>query len=48
MEGCLDLKPEGKKLKVMKKVKEVREKYEKDGKIEYIDLGLLELPEDMP
>lgn len=48
LEGCLDLKPEGKKQKVMKKVKELREKYEKDGKIEYLDHGLLELPEDMP
>jgi len=45
LEGILELKPEGKKRRVMKKVKEVREKFEKEGRIEYLDLGLLE-PEE--
>ena len=37
IESTLDLKPEGKKTKVMKKIKEVRAKFEKDGIITYID-----------
>ena len=44
IESTLDLKPEGKKLRIMKKIKELREKYEKEGKITYIDQGLLEEP----
>lgn len=42
LETVLDIKPEGKKHKVMKKIKELREKYEKEGKIQYLDMGLLE------
>ena len=42
IESTLDLKPQGKKMKVMAKIKELREKFEKDGTIEYLDLGLLE------
>lgn len=37
-----DLKPEGKKMKAIKEIKDIREKYKKEGTIEYIDLGLLE------
>ena len=29
-------------MKVMAKIKELREKFEKDGSIEYLDQGLLE------
>ena len=43
-----EVKPEGKKIKVNKKVKEIREKYEKEGSIEYLDMGLLEMPDDVP
>lgn len=42
LEGILDIKPEGKKHKMMKKIKELREKFEKEGTILYIDPGLLE------
>ena len=42
IESTLDLKPQGKKMKVMAKIKELREKFEKDGSIEYLDQGLLE------
>jgi hypothetical protein len=42
IESTLDLKPAGKKLRIMKKIKELREKFEKDGYIEYLDQGLLE------
>jgi len=38
----LDIKAEGKKHKVEKKITELREKLEKEGSISYIDLGLLE------
>lgn len=49
LEGFLELKPEGKKIKITKKINEIREKYEKEGKIEYIDMGLLEeCPDDLP
>ena len=44
LEGCLDLKPEGKKHKLMKTIKELREKFEKESKISYVDAGLLEEP----
>ena len=33
-------------MKLTKKVKEMRDKYEKEGFIEYLDHGLLEMPED--
>jgi len=42
IESTLDIKPEGKKHKMMKKIKEIREKFEKEGSICYIDPGLLE------
>lgn len=42
IESTLDLKPQGKKMKIMAKIKELREKFEKEGSIEYIDQGLLE------
>lgn len=42
------LKPEGKKFKIKKKLKEIRDKYEKDGFIEYTDQGLLEMPSEVP
>jgi hypothetical protein len=42
LEGILELTPEGKKMRIMKKLKELRDKYEKDGKVEYLDLGLLQ------
>lgn len=42
LESTLDIKPEGRKHKVMKKIKELREKFEKEGAICYIDPGLLE------
>ncbi len=42
------LKPEGKKFKIKKKLKEIRDKYEKDGFINYTDQGLLEMPTDVP
>lgn len=42
LEGFLEITPEGKKMRVMKKINELRDKYEKDGKVEYLDLGLLE------
>jgi hypothetical protein len=46
LEGFLELKPEGKKMRVMKRITEMHEKYKKDGCIEYLDMGLLEdLPE---
>jgi hypothetical protein len=49
LEGFLELKPEGKKMKVMKKLNELKTKFEKEGHIEYLDMGLLEdLPEDVP
>lgn len=48
IESALELKPEGKKLRIMKKIKEVREKFEKDGKISYIDAGLFENVESPP
>jgi hypothetical protein len=41
-----EIKPEGRKMKLTKKVKEMRDKYEKEGFIEYLDHGLLEMPED--
>ena len=41
-----EIKPEGRKMKLLKKVKDMRDKYEKDGFIEYLDYGLLEMPED--
>lgn len=41
-----EIKPEGRKMKLSKKVKEMRDKYEKEGFIEYLDHGLLEMPED--
>jgi hypothetical protein len=41
-----ELKPEGRKMKLTKKIKEMREKYEKDGFIEYLDHGLLEVSPD--
>jgi hypothetical protein len=37
-----EIKPEGRKMKLTKKVKEVKEKYDKEGFIEYVDLGLLD------
>jgi len=37
IESTLDLKPQGKKMKIMKKIKELREKYEKEGFVEYVD-----------
>ena len=37
LERVMDVKPEGKKIKVMKKVKELREKFEKEGFIHYVD-----------
>ena len=42
IESTLDLKPHGKKLRIMAKIKELREKFEKEGSIEYVDQGLLE------
>jgi len=42
IETVLDIKPEGKKLKLMNKIKELREKLEKEGSISYIDTGFLE------
>jgi hypothetical protein len=48
IEGFLELKPEGKKLKVMKKVKEIKDKFSKDGFIHYMDNGLLEEPGEEP
>ncbi len=42
IEACLELKPEGKKVRIMKKIKEVKEKFDKEGKIEYLDQGLLD------
>jgi hypothetical protein len=42
LESTLDIKPEGKKHKIMKKIKELREKFEKEGSISYIDFGLIE------
>lgn len=47
LETTLDIKPEGKKHKMMKKIKELREKYEKEGSICYLDQGLLEEPDVM-
>ena len=46
IERVLDIKPEGKKLKLTKKIKELRAKFEKEGKITYQDNGLLD--EDLP
>ena len=37
IESTLDLKPLGKKERIMKKIKELREKYEKEGEISYVD-----------
>jgi hypothetical protein len=37
IESTLDLKPQGKKIKIMKKIKDLREKFEKDGVVEYLD-----------
>jgi hypothetical protein len=48
LESTLDIKPEGKKHKVMKKIKELREKFEKEGSISYIDPGLLEESGESP
>ena len=48
LEGILDLKPEGKKRRVMKKVRDVKEKFDKDGHIEYIDPGLLDHEVELP
>ena len=49
LEGFLELKPEGKKMRVTKKIQEYKDKYDKDGKVEYIDLGLLhDLPDSAP
>ena len=42
IEATLDIKPEGKKHKIMKKIKELREKFEKDGTICYYDPGLFD------
>ena len=42
LEGFLDIKPPGKKLVMMKKIKELREKFEKDGYITYGNLGMLD------
>lgn len=38
----LDIKPEGRNHKMKKKLQELREKFEKDGSISYIDNGMLE------
>jgi len=48
IESTLDLKPQGKKVRVMKKIKEVREKFEKEGVIRYLDQGLLEVAPELP
>jgi len=42
LEGFLELKPEGKKMRVTKRIQEFRDKYEKGETVEYVDLGLLE------
>jgi len=42
-----ELKPEGKKIKVKNQIKEVFDKFKKDGFIEFIDFGLIE-PEESP
>jgi hypothetical protein len=48
IESTLDLKPQGKKIKIMKKIKDLREKFEKEGFIEYLDQGLLEGAPELP
>lgn len=48
IESNLDLKPEGKKIKIMKKIKDLREKFEKEGFVEYLDQGLLEGAPELP
>lgn len=48
IESALDLKPEGKKLRIMNKIKEIRAKYEKEGSIIYVDQGLLDDGPDAP
>ena len=42
LEGFLELKPEGKKMRVTKRIQEFKDKYDKGETIEYIDLGLLQ------
>lgn len=37
IESTLDLKPQGKKIKIMKKIRDLREKFEKEGFVEYLD-----------
>ena len=46
LETTLDIKPEGKKHKIMKKIKEIRAKFEKDEDVSYLDMGLLEQGEE--
>ena len=46
VEKALDLKVEGKKVLFMQKLKEMREKFEKEGEIFYMDQGLLETDDD--
>lgn len=41
LEGFLELKPEGKKMRVTKRIQEFKDKYDKGETIEYLDLGLL-------
>ena len=48
IESTLDLKPQGKKIKIMKKIKDLREKFEKEGFVEYLDQGLLEGTPELP
>lgn len=48
IESTLDIKPQGKKIKAMAKIKEMREKFEKEGFVEYIDQGLLEGAPELP
>ena len=44
LEKTLEIKPSGKKVKVMKRVKEQREKFEKEGYIEYVKTHI-EMPD---
>ena len=46
VEKALDIKVEGKKVLFMQKLKEMREKFEKEGEIFYMDQGLLETDDD--
>lgn len=42
LEGILDVKPRGKKMKVMEKLQKLKEQYDKEGYVKYIDSGLLD------